>query len=143
MHISEENKAIENTVLPKLNSSSTVEGKNLPFSESQSIISLELLDKTDESYNTDLDTSKDPANILADEDVEDKARMEHNILEENDKHLESLIEEDIFEDVQMETEEDEATSANDFPDIDFSSVSMGVLELDTDAENLLGMDEPL
>jgi hypothetical protein len=122
----------------------------LPANESHSIISLELLDRNDESFTTDPDLPSDLAELQAEEGLvtEEKSETETNNygVEETDPrdNVEttenikpvSSLEQNILEDAP-DTDGDTG-HVDDFPEIDFSSVSMGVLELDSEEGNLLG-----
>jgi len=122
----------------------------LPANESQSIISLELLDRNDESFTTDPDAPSDHAELPAEE--------ESHTEEESEPHASNVPTEGTVSNnfgmavnsepgsthelymTELNTAEtgEDTPPSDDFPDIDFSSVSMGVLELNNEDGNLLG-----
>jgi len=117
-------------VLPKGEDSNI----SLPVFESHSTISLEILDNNDESFTTDPDapdhtdiSTKDSTHAQEESDTVHGASMEHP------NNMESV--EQVSEQTAKCTD---SPTLDDFPEIDFSSVSMGVLELEKEEGNPLG-----
>jgi hypothetical protein len=124
----------------------------LPTNESHSIISLEMLDRNDESFTTDPDIPSDQIEFQSEEtsqieEVSEPQESSHITSEGMDPTHSfanavssgSMSAHELYMS-EMGTVEanEEAAPVDDFPEIDFSSVSMGVLELDNEHGNLLG-----
>jgi len=109
--------------------------------ESQSIISLQMLNRNNESFNNDPETSQGKPDNLT-EDITDKQEgygptYVNNSIEttEHPSNIEPILAHDqVLTDQPAEV----SNSMDDFPEIDFSSVNMGVLELDNMEGNPLG-----
>eukprot|EP00092_Neocalanus_flemingeri_P006549 GFUD01007060.1.p1 GENE.GFUD01007060.1~~GFUD01007060.1.p1 ORF type:complete len:649 (+),score=134.81 GFUD01007060.1:224-1948(+) len=126
---------------PALPEGCQVEDSNvsLPLTESHSIISLELLDnndeldKNDESFTSEPDAPSDDAQLPTEHSPhrQDESNHPQNIEPELSEYRHTS------EQTTASAAEDTST-IDDFPEIDFSSISMGVLELDSEEGNPLG-----
>ena len=123
---------------------------SLPTNESHSIISLEMLDRNDDSFTTDQDDPPDQIELPYEEGSQSEEVSESQAqgltsegigpttsFSEADSEAPMSAHELYMSEMGTVGANEEGAPLDDFPEIDFSSVNMGVLELDNEDETLL------